>query len=155
MKKMIFAALAAAILLSSGNAYAAQTPDSDKRLYPVVPNPIADAPNIVVINDRPELEIFASLKRGEWPDEFVIVGMMQSVSEAKLSPKSTPIFLSSKWRLNLFDQMIEGGQKRGIYNNAQLLEEIVSRWQADDYTQLERDNWLLEKMLDLHHETFD
>lgn len=73
--------MAAVILSSSGNAYAAETPDSEKRIYPVVPNPIADAPNIVVINDRPELEIFASLKRGEWPDEFVIVGMMQSVSE--------------------------------------------------------------------------
>ncbi len=80
--------------------------------------------------------------------------MMQTLSGTKLKPGSTPIFLSSKWRLNLFHQMIDGGQKRGIYNNAELLQEIIARWEDGDDSQLERDNWLLKKMLDLHHESF-
>ncbi|WP_172250119.1 hypothetical protein [Saccharibacillus deserti] len=54
----------------------------------------------------------------------------------------------------MFHQMIDGGQKRGIYNNAELLQEIIARWEDGDDSQLERDNWLLKKMLDLHHESF-
>ncbi|NGZ74022.1 hypothetical protein [Saccharibacillus alkalitolerans] len=154
MKKTIMAAAAAALLLGAGTSHAGAASSGTHR-YPVAPNPIADAPNIRVIDSTPETELIESLKKGEWPDEFVIVAMMQTLSGQRLKPDSYPIFLSSKWRLNLLHQMIDGGQKRGIYNNAEMLEDIMVRWEAGDYSKIERDDWVLKKMLDLHHESFN